>query len=240
MKKSMLMLGVLSMFVLTMSCKKKITGEGPTVTENRSFSAFTKVALNIPAIMQVTQEPGYKLSIDAQQNILDIIHTSVNGEELTIYFDWDKRLGSHDKILVRVSAPLYRGLSISGTGDINANSQLQTNALKLNISGSGSIMIADARVDGTIESVISGSGNIQVNTGTANTGNFSISGSGSINMLGFTVTNAAAHISGSGNVKVAVTDVLDAHISGSGSVYYNGNPTVNAHVSGSGKVKKAP
>lgn len=240
MKKSMLMLGILSMFVLTMSCKKKITGEGPTVTQTRSFGSFTKVALNVPAILQVSQEPGYKLQIDAQQNILDIIQTSVNGDELTIYFNWDKRLGSHDKILMRVSAPLYRGLSISGTGDINANSQLQTTGLRLNISGSGSIMIADAVVDGTLESAISGSGNIQVNTGTANAGNFTISGNGSHNMLGFTVKNAAAHISGSGNVKIGVTDALEAHISGSGSVYYNGNPTVDAHVSGSGKVKKAP
>ncbi|WP_276479431.1 head GIN domain-containing protein [Paraflavitalea pollutisoli] len=239
MKKSMLMLGVLSMFVLTMSCKKKITGEGPTVTQTRTFSGFNKVALNVPANLLVTQEPGYKLQIDAQQNILDILHTSIKGDELTIYFDWDKRIGSHDKIVMRVSAPLYHGLSISGTGDISANSQIQTTGLKLSLSGSGSIMLADAVVDGTLESVISGSGNIQVNTGTANKGNFTISGSGNINMLGFTVKNADARISGSGNVKVGVTDALEAHISGSGSVYYNGNPAVNAQVSGSGKVRKA-
>lgn len=235
----MFMLGILSMFVLTMSCKKKISGEGPSVTETRTFSGFNKVSLGVPANLQVMQEAGYKLTIEAQENILDLIQTSVTGDELRIYFDRDKRLGSHDRILMRVSAPLYRALSISGSGEINAHNELQTTDLKLSISGSGSIMVAGADVTGLIESVISGSGNVQVNTGMANAGKFTISGSGSINMLGFTVKEAEAHISGSGNVKVGVTDVLDAHISGSGSVYYRGNPAVSSKVSGSGSVKKS-
>lgn len=234
------MLGLLSTFVLTMSCKKKIIGEGPTVTQNRTVSDFSSVSFNIPGILQVTQEPGYKLSIDAQQNILDLIQTSINGTDLNIYFDRDKRIGSHDKIILRVSAPLFHGLSLSGSGDIKSNSQLQTSSLRLNISGSGSIMLAGAEVSGTLESVISGSGNIQANTGSAGNGKFSISGSGGINMLGLTFKTAEAHISGSGNVKATVTDELDAHISGSGSVYYYGNPTISTHISGSGTVKKAP
>lgn len=238
MKKSILALGVLSLLLFATSCKKKITGEGSSITQSRTVSDFTKVSLAIPGILYVTQEPGYKLTIDAQQNILDIIETPVAGGELRIKFDNDKRVGSHDKIIVRVSAPLFNGLNISGSGDISSHNSLQTASLRLGLSGSGSIILAGADVTGRLEAFISGSGNIQVNSGLAETGDLNISGSGSIEMLGVNFKNASTYISGSGNIKAGVVQQLDAHISGSGSVYYKGSPTVNTHISGSGSVKK--
>jgi hypothetical protein len=220
------------------SCEKKIHGEGPVVTQTRTIGNFTKVSLNLPALLTITQEPGYKFTIDAQQNILDIIQTSVTGGELKIKFDNGKNISSHDKVIIKISAPAFEGLSISGSGDINGTNTLQSSALTLVVSGSGSIMLPEATVAGPLEAFISGSGNMQVNKGTANTASLSISGSGNMEMLGVTVKTLEAQISGSGNVKSTVTQQLNAHISGSGSVYYKGTPVVEAHVSGSGSVRK--
>lgn len=238
MKKSILVLGVLSLLLFATSCKKKIHGEGPSITQTRTVADFTKVSLSISGILYVTQEPGYKLTIDAQQNILDIIETPVSGGELRIKFDNDKRIGSHDKVIIRVSAPLFNALNISGDGDISCNGTLQTSSLRLGLSGSGSITLAGADVAGKLEAFISGSGDIQVNGGAADAGDLNISGSGGIEMLGVNFKNATAHISGSGDIKAGVTQQLDAHISGSGSVYYKGNPLISSHISGSGSVKK--
>jgi hypothetical protein len=238
MKRSILMLGVLSLLLFATSCKKKITGEGPAITQTRAVTDFTKVSFSIPGILYVTQEPGYKLTIDAQQNILDIIQTPVSGGELRIKFDNDKRIGSHDKIIVRVSAPLFNGLNISGSGDISSPSTLQSASLRLGLSGSGSITLSGVDVTGRLEGFISGSGNIQVNGGVAESGDLNISGSGGIEMLGITFKNADARISGSGNIKAGVTQQLNANISGSGSIYYKGNPQVSTKISGSGSVKK--
>lgn len=237
-KRSFLVLSALSLLLFATSCRKKIDGEGPSVNQSRAVADFTKVSLHIPGIMYVTQEPTHKLTIEAQQNILDIIRTSVSGGELRIRFDNDKRVGTHDKIIVRVSAPMFNSLSLSGAGDIISSSDLQSSSLWLGLSGSGSIKLAQADVTGKLDAYISGSGNIQVNTGTADNGNLNISGSGSIEMLDVTFKDVDVHISGSGNIKATVTDRLDAHISGSGSVYYKGTPDVNSHVSGSGSVKK--
>lgn len=237
-KKSFLVLSALLLLLFATSCKKKINGDGPSVAQSRTVTDFTKVSLSIPGILYVTQEPGYKLTIDAQQNILDIIETAVSGGELRIKFDNTKRVGSHDKIVMRVSAPLFNRLNLSGTGDISGANALQTSSLQLGLSGSGSIILPEAEVTGNIEAFISGSGNIQVNTGTADAGNLNISGSGGIEMLGVTFKSIETRISGSGNIKAAVTNQLEAHISGSGSVYYKGSPTVNTHISGSGSVRK--
>ena len=238
MKRSILVLSVLSMFLLTVSCKKKIVGEGPSVSVALDVRDFTKVSLSLPAMLYITQEPGYKLTIDAQQNILDVIKTKASGGELSLYFDYKLRFGSFDKIIIRVSAPLYDRLNVSGDGDIVANNSLNSALLELTVSGSGSIMLANANVTGLLKTAISGSGSVQVNTGTAGSGLLEISGSGSTEALGVTFKKAEAHISGSGNIKATVTDELKAHISGSGSVYYKGAPAVESHVSGSGSVRK--
>jgi hypothetical protein len=237
-KRSFLVLSALSLLLFATSCRKKINGEGPSVNQSRTVANFTKVSLNIPAILYVTQEPGFKLTIDAQQNILDMIRTNISGDELRIKFDNDKRLGNHDRIIIRVSAPLFNSLGISGSGDISSSSALQSPLLWLGLSGSGSITLAEVNVTGKIDAYISGSGNIQVNTGTANNGGLNISGSGGIEMLGVAFKDIETHISGSGNIKATVANHLEAHISGSGSVYYKGTPSISTHISGSGSVKK--
>lgn len=238
MKKSILLLIALSLLLFATSCKKKITGEGPSIIQSRTLTDFTKVSLNIPAVLYITQEPGYKFTIDAQQNILDIIQTAVSGGELKIKFNNSKSIGSHDKIIIRASAPVFNGLSISGSGDISGTNTLQTSSLLLGLSGSGSIILPQVDVAGKLETFISGSGNMQVNTGVADDGSLNISGSGGIEMLGVSFKNVETHISGSGDIKATVMQQLDAHISGSGSVYYKGSPAVNTHISGSGSVKK--
>ncbi|AXY76763.1 DUF2807 domain-containing protein [Paraflavitalea soli] len=238
MKKSILVLGVWSLLLFATSCKKKINGDGPSITQSRTVADFTKVSLGIPGILYVTQEPGYKLTIDAQQNILDIIETPVSGGELRIKFDNGKRIGSHDKVIIRVSAPLFNALNVSGDGDISSNSTLQSSSLRLGLSGSGSITLAGTEVTGKLEAFISGSGNIQINGGVADAGDLNISGSGGIEMLDVSFKNAITHISGSGNIKAGVVQQLDANISGSGSVYYKGAPLISTHISGSGSVKK--
>lgn len=238
MKKSILVSGVLSLLLLATSCRKEITGEGPTVTQTRTVTNFTSVSLSLPALMYVTQEQDYKFTIEAQRNILNIIQTSVTAGDLRIKFANGKNIGSHDKIIIRVSAPVFNGLIVSGTGDISGTNALQTSSLRLALSGAGSIILPQVEVAGKLDAYISGSGNMQVNNGVADEGSLNISGSGSHEMLGVTFKNMDARISGSGNIKATVTGDLDVHISGSGSVYYKGTPVINSQISGSGAVRK--
>lgn len=242
MKKNQLLTVVLVVLCsyLMVSCKKKITGEGPSVKQERTVNNYNRITSAIEAITYVTQEGNFRLSIEAQQNILDRIETPVLDGKLIIRFKKGTRLGSHDPVIVRVSAPVIKGLGVEGSGDLQTtNDLLCPEGLHLYLSGSGDLKVNRADITGQLEARISGSGSITALNGWADNAQFSISGSGGIYMLPVTVKKVKAEISGSGNVKTRATETLDVKISGSGNVWYEGNPLITTSISGSGNVSKA-
>ena len=216
------------------SCSK-INGEGDIVTEERTATGYTMISLAMDATVSYTQDSVYSLVLNAQQNILDVIETHVEGDRLIIEYEDHVKIGKHDPIVIEVRAPDVRMLDISGTGQINMFGLWNVNSAGLNISGSGNINLAAVNAR-SISSNISGSGNIDVAWGVASYCDLNISGSGNIDMLYVETDTAYANISGSGNIMITVFDYLDATISGSGNIQYRGNPDVDLHVSGSGTV----
>lgn len=230
---------LLLLLAAMISCRKRVTGEGPVVKQDRTPAAFDRISHEIDGVVYVTQEGTTRLTVEAQQNILDILETPVKDGELKIQFKNHTNVRTHDPIIVRISNPVINGLDVEGSGDLLMTNTLQANQLQLDVSGSGSIKAGDLLVAGRLSANISGSGGILALGGHANSGSLVVSGSGWINLLPVEHKTVEADISGSGNIKATVTDRLDARISGSGSVLYQGNPTVDTHVSGSGSVRKA-
>lgn len=220
------------------ACEKRMTGEGPVVVEERHPENYSRIVLQVPATTYITQSDDRQLTIEAQQNILDLIETPVSDGELRIKFREHKNLGRHEGIIIRLSNDVINGLRIEGSGTIQAITTLRSDGLDLSISGSGDLLAGRLEVNGKLSAHISGSGNMTALEGLAGSGNLTISGSGSIRFLPVVFTTADAGISGSGDIRATVEERLDASISGSGSVYYQGNPAVHANISGSGSVKK--
>ncbi|MBV4359484.1 head GIN domain-containing protein [Pinibacter aurantiacus] len=221
--------------LFSMNACKKVVGEGPVVTQERTTSAFTALHSKISSDVFFSNGNEYKIRIEAQQNIIDVMETIISGSELQIRFRNDVNIKSHEAIRVYVTAPEVKSFTQSGSGTVNVQNDLTVDNLNLQISGSGNIKISKVEGD-QISSHISGSGNIQVAQGTANKVNADISGSGNIDLINVLSKNASTTTSGSGGIKVYVTDNLDSRISGSGTVWYRGNPRVSANISGSGRV----
>lgn len=217
---------------------QKLKGDGPVVKQERTVNGFSRISSSIDGTVYVTQEGDRKLTIEAQQNILDVIETPVVDGRLSIYFKNGKRIGRHDPIIVRISTPVINDLDLQGSADLQVTNDINTSELKLNISGSGELKLKQAQVSQGLYANISGSGNILALGGTAALGNFTVSGSGSINMLPVIIPKVEAHISGSGNIRTTATEQLDVHISGSGNLWYGGTPQITTHISGSGNVRK--
>jgi hypothetical protein len=231
-KLSVLFLSVTVVFSL--SCRK-VTGDGPTITENRAINNFTSVASSISADVFYRQEPQFKVEITAQQNILDVIETHVVNNELVIKFRHGVLVRRHENIIVNVSSPVTNGLRISGSGNIVVADSVNAVNINLSISGSGSINVHKLTAT-SVDAGISGSGNITISSGAVNTAKLKISGSGNIDMMNVSAASVNTATSGSGDMRVNATQNLDVSISGSGSVSYTGNPVVNTHISGSGRV----
>lgn len=231
--------GLLLLVVVgVISCKKKVSGDGPVVTQERSVGDFNRLRVQLDAVTYVTQESGKKVVIEAQQNILDVIETPVLDGQLRIRIKEDKRLGSHNPIVVRISNSVLNGLEVDGSGDLVVTSALQASDLYLEVSGSGSVKAGELTVAGRLSANISGSGGILALGGFAENGEFKISGSGWIDLLPVKVKRVDANISGSGDIRTSVRDLLEGKISGSGSILYQGSPAVNTKISGSGSVRK--
>lgn len=219
------------------SCRKEfISGDGPVVTEVRVINNFRGVSSSMPGKVNFKIDPVYKVEIQAQQNILDVLRTHVVNGVLEIDFGHNIVVRHHEPVIINISAPSPDYLRVSGAGDINIQGDLVSANLGIDISGNGNITIQKATIADKIDSRISGSGNISINAGSAINEELRVSGSGSMDVSNVPAKQAWVHVSGSGDLKVNLSQSLEAHISGSGSVYYRGNPTISSHVSGSGKI----
>lgn len=222
--------------LVSFSSCKKVIGEGPLETENRAVGNFIAISNNITGKVYYKNDTECKVQIIAQRNILDIIETYRNGDELVLKFRNDKTVGKNTDITVNISSPSIERLHVSGSGSMEIPGNIITPQLNTSVSGSGNIKIQSADITNQLIASVSGSGNIRILSGSAKNEDIEVSGSGSIDVSYLPVENSFTEISGSGTARVHATNSLDASISGSGSIYYFGNPIVRSHISGSGRI----
>lgn len=233
-----LLAGLIAFLFVVASCTKKIVGEGPVVTETRTSGAFEGVVTSVDANVYFRQSPDQSIVLEAQQNILDEIETTVNNNVLRIrYKHPNTSIRNSDRVVIRVTGPVARYMEQDGSGSMEIEGLIDPTSAQFVVSGSGNIHAEEVVVN-KFEGIVSGSGRIAIDVGEANEEKLTISGSGQINIDDLRVKDAEANISGSGSMKIYVTNNLKARISGSGTVYYRGNPTISTQISGSGAVVK--
>lgn len=215
-----------------------IRGEGPTKTDTRYFEAGIRgVELDISADLYIKQGKDNKLKIEAQENILDNMETTVSDGVVRI--SYDKCVKNTSGVVITATIPKVEFLSIDGSGMIMSDT-LRIEELYTSIDGSGDIYlytIPDTSAEKTIiESDIDGSGNFEYK-GTVDEHYISIDGSGDIKAYGLNTYKTSIDVDGSGNCYVYVTNTLNVEIFGSGDVHYKGNPpNTNFSISGSGEI----
>ncbi len=221
-------------FLLSMALLLAGMGAFSQDKEERDISSFTGVALGIAGDVYLTQGSPQKVVIQAENN-LDKIKTVVSDDMLQIKTDyWNSKIKG---VKIWITMPEVEALSVSGSGNIIAETSVDADELELKVSGSGKIKIPELKGD-EIDAAISGSGDM-ILAGSANEMEIHVSGSGNVYAEGLNVNECGVKISGSGSCRIDVTGELDASISGSGKITYYGDPQIDARVSGSGNVKKA-
>jgi carbon monoxide dehydrogenase subunit G len=211
-----------------------VHGSGNVISESRDVAEYNSISVGGSANLFIAQGPIQSLRIEAEDNILKIIRTKVNGRTLEIE---NKRcIKNHKPINIYATMPDVKKLQIMGSGKIIGETKITTNKLDINISGSGK---ANLEVDAEkVRTRISGSGDMSFSGHTTDF-EVTISGSGNIMARNLQTNNSSVTVSGSGDCIVSVQNELDVTISGSGRVEYYGDPLkMNSNISGSGKLKK--
>ncbi|MEM7798425.1 MAG: head GIN domain-containing protein [Chloroflexota bacterium] len=225
---------LLFVFFSTNSCSQ-IRGSGNTVEQGREVSGFDEIELDGFGEIILNQGEREGLVIEAEDNLMEFIETSVSGDRLTI------KVGDRRPIMPTRGMKFYitvtelERININGAGSVSADS-LTTDSLQFEIDGSSSIEIDELNSD-ELESNIDGLGSIEV-SGRVKTIKIEINGSGTFDGKELQSEEAEIEINGLGSVDVAVSDELDIEINGSGSVSYSGSPNINQDINGLGSVSQ--
>lgn len=224
--------------ILTGCAKENLYGSGRVVTEERTVARFEDLVLEGPLEVHLKQGTGTPLRLEAEDNVMRFIETTVNGATLRVKIRDHVNLKRIKPIHVYVDSEKYRKIVFSGSGSLNSTGTdtIKTTLFSYEINGSAN---ANLRVAANEVNIwVNGSGNLQLE-GTTEDYDSEINGSGNISAAGLQSVNAGIRINGSGEQQIWVTEKLDARIQGSGNIRYKGTPaTVNTSVSGSGKVTK--
>lgn len=192
----------------------QIVGSGRIVSEARSPGTYSGIQLLGVGKVYVTQDSVESLRIEADDNIVGLVETSVSGGDLTIQL----RDGSYSNITLRIYATLKRPglLSCSGAGEIRTTGALRVDSLTCRLTGAGVISVSGTTTNQTIE----------------------ITGAGSVLNFDLVSSRCSASISGSGVIETTATESLQAAIAGTGTITYGGNPTaVHTLITGVGTIR---
>lgn len=209
-----------------------VDGKGPRVEQDLNLDNFNGIRLSINANVYLTQGRSQSVRISAQQNIIDLISTEVDGNVWKI--KTEENLDDHSEIKIYITVPEMKYVRLSGSGDIYTEGTFTNQSVEVAISGSGDLQFRTTASN--IEASISGSGDIELD-GSTDRLTVSISGSGDIDAMDMTSQNCEVRISGSGTAKVNATQDLNVRVSGSGDVYYRGKPNIQSRISGSGDLE---
>lgn len=228
------LIGIMAVFAA--SCKWTIgvvRGSGDLVSEEREVSGFNEVQFSGMGNLIIEQGDEEALTIEADDNIIDLIETEVRGDELQIKFRRGVNIVPNAKIKVFLKVKDLNRIDLSGVGDIDCDS-FETDDLEFHISGSGNV---DFEIEAdTLETHVSGLGDINLE-GKVDSHKVQISGSGKYDAKNLESTECEVKVSGLGSATVNVSGELEIDISGAGNVYYIGDPSISQHISGLGRVK---
>lgn len=219
--------------IIFCSCRQ-VTGSGNIITQARHVNQFNGVNLSGSIDVEVMNDASQSIKIEADDNIMPYIITSVENGMLEVYL---KHHFSYQNIhaKVYVSAPALQRLFVSGSGSITSAGTLkETEQVETRVTGSGDIK---ASVDApSVTADVIGSGTITLQGRTKNF-DCSIGGSGDIKCGELLSENTTASITGSGTAHVYASVHLIGKIIGSGDILYRGSPAVEIHKTGSGSVE---
>lgn len=210
------------------------SGKGALVTTELDLDPIESISFGIAGNLIVKEGAQQQVEVTAQQNMIDILRTDVQGGIWNIGFTKCNDL--FEAFTITVTLPTVKVLALAGAGQVTMEDTMTTDSFDALLTGSGIMEIKVEADDVNLE--ITGSGTLNAQ-GSAETQDVILAGSGTIDSYNLPAKTARITVSGSGDVFVDISEQLDVIITGSGNVTYRSDPVVNADIIGTGEVFKA-
>lgn len=215
--------------------KHRVRGSGVKVEKTRALSAFSKLRLDGPVDVKLSQGGSDQATVIADDNIEPLVETVVEGDTLVVRLKRDTSFTTRGALAVKLSARTLQAIAIEGSGDLRMDN-FKGDSLGLTVNGSGDAYFGLVDVK-DLNVAISGSGDVRL-AGRAEQQSWTLSGSGDVDARALAGRAAKVQSSGSGDLSLGVTEQLDAQLSGSGDVSYAGRPQLRQSVTGSGEIQR--
>ncbi len=209
-----------------------VTGDGNITKEQRDVDSFDKIKVTRGLNVYLSQGDEQKLTVEADENLMEYIETEVDDNTLTVSSSAMIRRAKSLKVFVTITDLT----EIRATAGSNVNSEDIISCNDLDISGSaGSNIKLKINADDIDVSASSGS-NITLE-GKADGSELKASAGSNIKAEELKTGECEAKTSSGANIWIKVTDEFEGRASSGGNIFYYGNPkTTNIEKSSGGNV----
>jgi hypothetical protein len=212
-----------------------LVGSGNLETKEYTFTDFTRLELSSAFEFEIKQSSSYSINITADDNVIDYIQVSKDGQTLKIRLGRVSFLGPVT-LRASVTMPRLDGLIASGASRGTVSGFSSSEALDMTVSGasrvSGDIAAGDVQFE------VSGASTVQLE-GSADNMVAIVSGASTCNLADFPVHDANVNVSGASTGTINLDGRLDANVSGASTLLYIGEPTMGTiNVSGASTLRE--
>ncbi|MGI9546360.1 MAG: head GIN domain-containing protein [Flavobacteriaceae bacterium] len=208
-------------------------GNGEIVKDKREVNDdFTVVSASEGLDVYVTQGSDYEITVEADDNIIDLIGTDIRDGKLKVHAI--ENIGRATK-KVYVTLPEITGLYASSGADLESNGIVEADKISLDASSG-----ADLKVELTADEVdadTSSGADIRI-SGQANLFYADASSGSDIKAKDFLVKRCHADASSGSDITINVSESLTADASSGADISYTGEASVQKKKSVSGSVHK--
>ena len=234
MKKYLFLIFILGVVVAASGCiGSGGTGSGNVINETPKVSGFNQVALDGIGTLIITQGNTESLTIEAEDNVIPHIKTTVKDNRLQISYDNASTPTPTKPVKFHLTVKNISSIDISGAGKLSADN-ISTDNLNLFVNGAAEGNLTNVNIN-TLVLTISGAGKLNAG-GNVDTQTITINGAGEFNAPSLLSQSTTITINGAGKATVNATKTLNAIINGAGEVNYFGNPQITQQNNGVGKI----
>ena len=231
------LLALLFVSVLMSSCNvnmfNRVNGNRNVVTADRSTSQkFTKIKVSTGLDLYLSQGTKNKVTLEADENLHDIIITEVNDGVLKIYSE--KNIWQAKARKVYLTVKNLEGLTATSGSDVYTEDVLKVETIKVSATSGADIRIAlDAD---TVETSATSGSDIRI-SGTANNHTSRANSGASIEAYKLISKNATVNVSSGADINIYASESINAKASSGGDIDFKGNPReINKKSSSGGSV----
>jgi len=224
----------LSIAVFTAGCQS-VAGDGTVSSEVRTVGAFR--SLSVGSAITASIIPGSRsLTLRADENLLPLIETKVDGDTLVIDLAPGKRIDRFTTLQATITNDVLEGVTASGAAIVTGTATATTD-FPLTISGASRTTIDS--ISSTSVTVDASGASAATLEGAATSAKLTGSGASSIDLRQLPVSTAQLELSGGSQLRAQVSSHVGGSLSGASSATIIGTPTVDVAQSGGSHLELA-